>query len=173
MVLVLFAGCGNGDNDRNDAPARSSDSGSEAPATSTDAAADEPAMVKDSRYGTVEELKEAAVAAGYLCKRWVQDDKVQLAAESGHCSGADVFATFASQGELQAQLETRQLNEMFAEADVEDDTLTLVGPNWPINGHQSVEVQAMLGGTVTRQPGSRSSEAPRRVGLLKCGLAAM
>lgn len=108
-------------------------------------------MVKDSRYGTVEELRQAAVAAGYLGKRWVQDDRVSLAAESGHCSGADVFATFASEGDLQAQFETtRHLDEVFAEAGVEDDTPTLVGPNWSINGHQSVEVHALLGGTVTR-----------------------
>ena len=105
---------------------------------------------KDARYGTVQGLMEAAVEAGYICKRWRQDDKVDLAAESGSCSGSDVFATYASDGDLQAQLDTfREFDEMFEEMDIESDP-TLVGPNWTIKGTEGVELQEVLGGTVER-----------------------
>lgn len=109
-----------------------------------------PIVEKDARYGTVEGLMEAAVRAGYDCNRWRQDDDVDLAAESGTCSNSDVFATYASDGDLQAQLDTfRELDEMFADLDMEPDP-TLVGPNWTIKGSEGVKLQEVLGGTVER-----------------------
>lgn len=97
-------------------------------------------VVKDARYGTVSDLKDAAVAKGYVCKRWKQDDKVTLAAESGHCSGADVFATYVSEADLQKQLETfRSFAELFEEEGVEKDPV-LFGLNWSINGAEAPEL---------------------------------
>jgi hypothetical protein len=101
-------------------------------------------------YGTVDELHLAAVNAGYVCSHWKQDNVVKLAAESGHCSDADVFATYASEGDLQQQLDTsKQTDEMLVQAHV-DPGITLVGPNWTINGSDQAirALQAHLGGTI-------------------------
>lgn len=104
-----------------------------------------PSPVADARYGTVVELKDAAVLAGYECKNWRQTDVVKLAAQSGSCSNADVFATFASEGDLQAQLDTfREIDAMFND----EPTPRLVGPNWVINAPEAATLQNALGGTV-------------------------
>lgn len=109
----------------------------------------EPSITPDSTYGTVEELKDAAVAAGYYCKRWRPTNKVALAAESGNCSGVDVFSTYASEGDLQAQLDTeKETSAMLVEYDI-DPGISLVGPNWIIHGEEEVRpLQAVLGGTI-------------------------
>lgn len=101
-------------------------------------------------YSTVADLVDAAIDAGYDCAQWVQDDAVTLAAESGHCSDADVFATFASEGDLQQQLETdRSMDDLLKESGIEPDP-TLVGPNWSISGPDAPALADALGGTVSR-----------------------
>lgn len=136
MMALSLAGCA-GDNTA-DAPGASADGINEA------AKKIEP----DQRYGTVHALMEAAVEAGYECKRWRQTDKVTLAAESGNCSSNDVFSTYASDGDLQSQLETeRAVEDMFADAGIEPDP-TLVGPNWIIKSPKIGALQPVLGGTV-------------------------
>lgn len=106
--------------------------------------------VKDARYSGVTDLKDAAVQAGFSCPNWVQDNKVKLAAESGTCSDSDVFATFASDGDLQQQLDlTRSMNDLLKENNVAPDP-TLVGPNWTILSPQAPELATKLGGTVNR-----------------------
>jgi hypothetical protein len=102
----------------------------------------------DSKYGTVEELREAAVDAGLYCKRWRQPNAVALAAESGSCSGDDVLATYASEGDLQRQLDQEKENsDMLAEYGIEE-TPVLVGPNWTIKSPDAPGLQEELGGTV-------------------------
>lgn len=99
----------------------------------------------DARYGTVEDLRDAAVAAGFECKRWKQTNLVATAAESGECGRDSVFATFASEGDLQEQIEVyRDVDKLLGK----DASPRLVGPNWIINSPEAPELQPELGGTV-------------------------
>ncbi|WP_067428586.1 hypothetical protein [Nocardioides jensenii] len=130
------------------------DGGSKGANTATPAATaestPEPQFEKDAAYGTVQELHDAAVEAGYVCANWKPEHNVTLAAESGTCSDEDVFSTFASQGDLQSQLDLhREMNELLADADI-DPSPMLVGSNWIINGDNAPALQSMLGGTVER-----------------------
>lgn len=132
VALVLLAGCaGEGD-----------------PASETNSESSGPPEAQT--YGTVESLKDAAIEAGYVCDEWVQDNVSTLAAESGHCSDADVFATFASAGDLQGQLSTdRELNQLLEESGLDPDPV-LVGPNWTIKGPHADALADALGGTVSQ-----------------------
>jgi hypothetical protein len=102
------------------------------------------------RYPTVEALKDAAVAAGLPCSGWVQDNVVTEAAESGHCTDADVLTTYTTDADLQAAVENaRSMNEMLKENKVET-TPMLIGPNWIINAPTADKLAPKLGGTVQR-----------------------
>lgn len=134
VAVLALAGCGSGGTAK---PVSSS-------ATSVASA------VPQARYGSVSELHDAAVAAGYLCPSWTQDNVVVLAAESGHCSDADVFTTYASAGQLdQAVTQVKANNQTLASATVTVDP-TLVGENWMINGKDVVDIQPKIGGTILR-----------------------
>lgn len=101
-------------------------------------------------YGTVEQLRQAAVNAGYVCPHWHQDNVVKLAAESGACSDNDVFTTYASTGDLQAQLDSdKAVAQVELQANV-DPGVALVGPNWMVRGADGPirALQRSIGGTV-------------------------
>jgi len=73
---------------------------------------------------------------------------VVLAAESGHCSDADVFTTYASPGQLDGMVtQTKTNNQMLASATVAVNP-TLVGENWMIHGEGAIEIQPKMGGTI-------------------------
>jgi len=98
----------------------------------------------------VSELRDAAVAAGYTCPSWKQDNVVVFAAESGNCSDADVFSTYATPGQLEeAVAQMKANNEMLAAATVAVDPI-LVGENWMINGAGVIGIQPLMGGTILR-----------------------
>lgn len=102
----------------------------------------------DSKYGTVEQLRAAAVDAGFDCRRWRQHNDVATAAESGSCSGDDVLATYASEGDLQRQLDQEKKNtDLLVEYGIEVAPI-LVGPNWTIKSPEAPDLQEELGGTV-------------------------
>lgn len=104
----------------------------------------------NSRYSSVEDLRDAAIEAGYDCRNWKQDNVVDLAAESGHCSDADVFMVFATDSDLAAQVSTlRELNEMSRDYGIDPD-VNLVGPNWIIQNEAADELADDLGGTILR-----------------------
>lgn len=98
-------------------------------------------------YGSVTELRDAAVAAGYDCPSWEQENNVTLAAESGACSDADVFMTFTGEDdrdELVANLKAMATETI--------GVTLLVGPNWVINTEDGLEsLQEALGGTIVRK----------------------
>ena len=94
--------------------------------------------------GTVLELKDAAVAAGYECPSWTQDDRVAAAAQSGTCSDADVFTVWTNEEAKQAMI---GLLKSLGDASL------LVGPNWVINGEDAPALQEELGGTVVTGSG--------------------
>ena len=136
--LVVVAGCGDG---------------------GTDAQAS-PSATELGSVGTVAELKDAAVAAGYACPSWVQDNVVKLAAESGRCSDSDVFTTYLSESSRDESVQihkamAKETREMFADDEDADPALTdeevlLVGPNWIINSDDAASLQPELGGQVVR-----------------------
>jgi hypothetical protein len=112
--------------------------------------ASSPAVAPQAKYGSVSELHDAAVAAGYTCPSWTQDNVVTLAAESGHCSDADVFTTYASAGQLEEAVSTKKaMNESLTKNNIAASP-TLVGENWMINGDAVTDLQPKLGGTILR-----------------------
>lgn len=134
---IVLAGCG--------------DAGSETQATAT------PSEL--GSVGTVAELKNAAVAAGYACPSWEQDNVVTLAAESGHCTDSDVFTTYLSESAREEAVRglkqmAKDTRELFEGEDVDpaltDEEVLLVGPNWIINSIEAPELQDELGGQVVR-----------------------
>lgn len=130
LGIALLSGCGGGD--------------------SNDAGGSAATAVKARAYGSVADLRIAAVSAGYTCARWKQDNAVRLAAESGHCSEDDVFSTYASKARLNRQLETsQQLDQMSLDAGLKPNPY-LVGPNWIINAPSVDTLRSSLGGTVVR-----------------------
>jgi hypothetical protein len=75
---------------------------------------------------------------------------VTLAAESGHCSDADVFTTYASAGQLEEAVSTKKaMNESLTKNNIAASP-TLVGENWMINGDAVTDLQPKLGGTILR-----------------------
>jgi len=92
----------------------------------------------------VTELRDAAVAAGYPCPSWVQTNKVEAAAESGNCSDADVFSTYATPGQLEdAVTRLKAMNGVFK-------SVVLVGENWIINSDNARDLRSKMGGTILR-----------------------
>lgn len=121
----------------------SSTSSTPAPPDSTS-----PAVVKDATYGSVTDLKNAAVISGLPCPKFKMSNKLTNAAQSAECSGDAVLATYATQADLQAQLKQyRAMATLFKQQSVPLNSL-LIGPNWTINAPEAAELQPMLGGVV-------------------------
>lgn len=140
------------------APTTSSAPSTSAPTTQvpTEAATTEsssPAIARNVSYDTVVALKAAAVAAGYACPHWVEDDQVRNAAESGSCSEDDVFAIYASDSSRDRQVQqTKDNNETLRAADIATGYV-LFGPNWSIlvDGKEAADfLRAALGGIETQ-----------------------
>ncbi|MFB9309333.1 hypothetical protein BJY17_001205 [Agromyces hippuratus] len=92
-------------------------------------------------YSTVDELREAFVAAGGECPEWVQGDQVTLAAQSGSCSDDTVLSIYTGatdRDEVVGNLKTL----------LSDDLSLLVGENWIINVPEPELYVDKLGGTV-------------------------
>lgn len=128
LGLCLLAGCGTKAD--NTTP-------SVATATSGPSTTNGPAHAVE--YGTVAALKDAAVAAGYICPSWDQTNQVTDAAESGSCSDQDVFMTFTSQ---------TGRDHVVALLKKSGHAQLLVGPNWVINSPAERPLQDTLGGVV-------------------------
>lgn len=99
-------------------------------------------------FSSVTDLRDAAEAAGYVCKNWHQDNKVTLAAESATCSSESVLSTYASEGDLQRQLDNeKKMGRMLASMDIEQTDM-LVGTNWILKDPDAAELRDLLGGVV-------------------------
>lgn len=134
LALVLLSACGSGDGDDG--------------AGSSSEAAEQPTRTELGKVSSVVELRDALMDAGYDCTGWTQENVVDLAAESGSCDDSDVFSTFASEGDLQAQLDiSREMGDMLADADVEANT-NLVGPNWIFSAPTAGDYAEKVGGTI-------------------------
>lgn len=123
--------------------------GTSAPTPSAPPEDDDGDATAGTVFDSVVQLKDAAVAAGYFCKRWRQDDVVELAKESGHCSGADVLAIYASAEDRDEQLRVQQ---EFSDSIGIPMATILVGPNWTFNSDQAGTLADALGGTLYEEP---------------------
>jgi hypothetical protein len=140
VAVLALAGCGRS----------GTSAGPSSTETTQGVSVSAPAVAPKAKYGSVSDLHDAAVAAGYTCPSWTQDNVVTLAAESGHCSDADVFTTYASAGQLEEAVSTRKgMNELLTKNNVAASP-TLVGENWMINGDAVTDLQPELGGTILR-----------------------
>jgi hypothetical protein len=111
------------------------------------------AQVEAVRYDSVEDLRDAVVeAAGYPCPDWLLRDAAKYASESGQCSDEDVFSIFASNADLESQLDLS--------AGVVENLL--VGPTWMINipAEWVSRVQAGIGGEHIAGEGFPGTEEP-------------
>lgn len=116
------------------------------PTEVTQATSDAPAQAVE--YGSVTELKDAAVEAGYTCSSWVVENVVALAAESGSCGDDSVLSTYASQVDLQSQLDVeKEASKLLTDNGIET-TPVLVGPNWLFKAPEAVELRESLGGVL-------------------------
>jgi hypothetical protein len=143
VAALVLAGCGGGGDSAGEVGPQPAASTSTQPAPPTQPAG-------PVSYSTVVELRDAAVAAGYVCPSWKQDNQVQFAAESGSCSDADVFATYASEAQRAEALATaKELGELMREQKLAPDP-RLFGPNWSIATSRAAELAKELGGTVVQ-----------------------
>lgn len=113
-------------------------------------------------FDTVEELKDAAVAAGYECPAWEQDDELTLATESGHCSDSDVFSIYDADSIQKGKDQELANKEMLMASGIES-TSSVAGKNWIINpGSESsaVLLQSKLGGELITPTESSSDAEP-------------
>jgi hypothetical protein len=117
-----------------------------APASTT-MASPSPTLVDLGEVGTVSDLRDAAVAAGYACPSWEQDNVVAAAAESGHCSDGDVFSVYTSES-----ARDEVVSFMKGMATKEIPLSLLVGPNWIINSEDASALESALGGVVVSAP---------------------
>jgi hypothetical protein len=136
LALGVLGACGGG-----------SDEGGGAP-DGQPAATPTPTASELGTVSSVTEVRDALVDAGYVCSNWDQSNVVDLAAESGSCDDDSVLSTYASAGDLQAQLDSnRDMDKLFEENGVEL-TPNLVGPNWIVNAPGADKYADALGGTV-------------------------
>ncbi|BDZ42978.1 hypothetical protein GCM10025865_22770 [Paraoerskovia sediminicola] len=108
-------------------------------ASTAAASASAPAVVKDTEYRIVDDLKDAAVAAGLACDDWTTIDPVAPAWQVGTCGDSTLTLYRAQEDKTQG-----------ADAARDDaDAVVLVGPNWTVVTSQDVvdTIQPALGGS--------------------------
>jgi len=99
-------------------------------------------------FSGVVDLRDAAVEAGYVCPHWQQSNAITLAAESGDCSDESVLSTYASDGDLQQQLDIdKEMADLLTDSGIET-TPSLVGPNWILKDPRAADLRDSLGGVV-------------------------
>ena len=108
-----------------------------------------PTPTRNVEYDSLEDLRDAAIAVGYPCEDWTQDDLVKYASESGTCSDGDVLSTYVSASDLQDQIDG------FRDFDPDNEagSVLLVGPNWMINVDHDFDVKVLqegIGGKIFR-----------------------
>jgi len=96
------------------------------------------------------QLRDATVAAGFVCHPWIQTNSQKFAAESGICSDEHVLSTYASPDQLDNGIMISKLANGLLERHNIESSPSLVGPNWIIRSNDAVKMQAALGGTILR-----------------------
>ena len=101
-----------------------------------------------TNYGSVIELRDAAVKAGYLCTDWLAKNDVLLAAESATCDDFSVLSTYASKADLQSQLDREKANNELSTDVGLETTPILVGENWLFKAPEAAKLRGELGGVL-------------------------
>jgi hypothetical protein len=98
-------------------------------------------------YGTITQLRDAAVEAGESCPSWDEKNNVTLASSSATCSDKVVMAIYASSTSQDKQLAVwKEFGSMVKMS-------VLVGENWTLSSDKAESLQKKLGGTVFKTPG--------------------
>lgn len=92
-----------------------------------------------TEFSTVEELRDAYVAAGGTCEAWEEIDPGDYDATAGRCSDSVVMAVYANPDELAAAVDRSQ--------NLAVQTHLLVGENWLLNVDNPQDFVEALGGT--------------------------
>lgn len=92
-----------------------------------------------TEFATVEDLRDAYVAAGGTCDAWEEVDPGDYDATAGRCSDSVVMAVYANPDELAAAVERSQ--------NLAIQTHLLVGENWMLNVENPQDFVDALGGT--------------------------
>lgn len=92
-----------------------------------------------TEFATVEDLRDAYVAAGGTCDAWEEVDPGDYDATAGRCSDSVVMAVYANPDELTAAVERSQ--------NLAVQTHLLVGENWMLNVENPQDFVDALGGT--------------------------
>lgn len=139
VSALLLTGCGATDTSAGSTPSPSA-SATTGPTRTTEA----PVVERDATYGTVEELRDAVVLAGYECPEYAERESSTIAAESAACEDHTVLLIYSSQT-------GRDENLAFLKGFSGPSNAFLVGPNWIVNsGRESIvdEIRPELGGVV-------------------------
>jgi hypothetical protein len=112
--------------------------------------------------GSLIELRDAAIAAGYPCPNWkvyTTGEGPKFAKEAGQCSDDDVFSFYADFDAVSKQLD-------LVAAGPASGVNLLVGLNWMINipESQRAKVQAAIGGEYIGTEDGEPSATPARSG---------
>lgn len=91
-------------------------------------------------YRSVEDLRDAFVAAGGDCPEWEQTNQIKAAAESGTCSSSNVLSIYSSDATRDGAVEILKA--------ISDNINLLVGENWVINDDSVQDLDPALGGTL-------------------------
>jgi len=132
LGVLGVAGCSGGGSPEGASSAPATSAASLTPTTS-------PTQAPRATFGTVTELRDALVAAGYPCPAWEQTDVVSAAAQSGSCSDADVLSVYV--GTEGRDVVVATLKELGGAS-------LLVGDNWILNSPDAPALQAKMGGVV-------------------------
>lgn len=92
-----------------------------------------------TEFATVEDLRDAYVAAGGTCDAWEEVDPGDYDATAGRCSDSVVMAVYANRDELAAAVERSQ--------NLAVQTHLLIGENWMLNVENPQDFVDALGGT--------------------------
>jgi hypothetical protein len=99
-----------------------------------------PSVTGDAtEFSTVEELRDAYVAAGGTCEAWEEIDPGDYDAKAGRCSDSVVMAVYANPDELAAAVDRSK--------NLAVQTHLLVGENWLLNVDNPQDFVDALGGT--------------------------
>lgn len=94
-------------------------------------------------YGSVEDLRDAFIAAGGGCSFWEQNNYMSMAAGSAFCGEETVLSIYTSEENRDSAVAT-----LVSDADLFGGVTLLVGPNWVVSSPDSSAVRAELGGTL-------------------------
>ncbi|WP_454810579.1 hypothetical protein [Paenarthrobacter nitroguajacolicus] len=98
-------------------------------------------------FGTITELRDAAVEGGEVCPTWDEHNRVTLASSSASCNDSLVMAIYASESSKDKQLAVWKEFGSMVEMSV------LVGENWTVSTKNAASLQKVMGGTVFKTPG--------------------